>query len=275
MLRENARCFYYGQGKSKVLLLHGGPGAAGSLSYLANILSKTIDIAELWQTSKNIDVMCAEISQQLQYCDDNPIIIGHSWGAVLGYIFAAKFPHNIGKLIMISSGALTKQHHEEAMVARFACISQENNSKMEILYKKLAASSGQEEVEIFCELAKFLETIEVSTPVDNIHERIKTLYYDLNCYKSINIEYKHLLNTNQMEALGTKIICPVSIIHGKNDPYSYTDLQNFLCKTLSTKTVFYLLDNCGHWPWREKYAEKEFFFIIQKEIGIECKDVNK
>lgn len=267
MLEQKARCFNYGQSKSNVLLLHGGPGAVGSLSYLANVLSKTISIAELWQTSKNVEVMCAEICQQLQYCNDNPIIIGHSWGAILGYIFAAKFPQKIGKLIMISSGALTKQHHEEAMIARFSSISQEENSKMEILYKKLDASSGQEEIAIFRELAKFLETIEVSAPVDNIYERIKTLYYDLNCYKSINIEYKNLLNTKQMETLGTKITCPVSVIHGKNDPYSYTDLQSFLYKTLSTKTVFYLLDNCGHWPWREKHAEKEFFFIMQKEIG--------
>jgi pimeloyl-ACP methyl ester carboxylesterase len=64
---------------------------------------------------------------------------------------------------------------------------------------------------------------------------------------------------------GTKITCPVVVIHGKDDPHSYLGVQEPLSKILNNFRIF-KLPNCGHYPWRERYAKERFYEILEEEL---------
>ncbi|ASB50265.1 alpha/beta fold hydrolase [Alkalitalea saponilacus] len=96
----------YGQKPFQIGLLHGGPGASGEMKPVAMNLSVDFGIIEFLQTEKSIDGQIEELHKQITLCADLPItLIGHSWGAWLGFLFASKYPDLVKKLILISAGA--------------------------------------------------------------------------------------------------------------------------------------------------------------------------
>lgn len=61
------------------------------------------------------------------------------------------------------------------------------------------------------------------------------------------------------------IECPVIAIHGKNDPHPWKGVKIPLENRLNGFKMF-LIDKCGHDPWKEYYAKEEFFTILKSEI---------
>jgi len=61
------------------------------------------------------------------------------------------------------------------------------------------------------------------------------------------------------------ISCPVVVIHGDYDPHPAEGVRLPLTERL-TDFSFYLLEKCGHSPWKEKYAAERFYEILSAEI---------
>ena len=101
----------------KVLLLHGGPGAAhdyfeaadsyfpkASIEYyyydqLGNTRSDNPDDLELWTIDRFVDEV-EQVRVALGLTKDNFIILGHSWGGILGLEYALKHQENLKGLII-------------------------------------------------------------------------------------------------------------------------------------------------------------------------------
>ena len=95
----------YGVSPFRIAVIHGRPGAAGEVEPIARKLSKMQGILEPIQTSKTFDGQIEELRLVLEQTATLPVVlIGHSWGAWLSYIVAAKYPSLVRKLIMIGSG---------------------------------------------------------------------------------------------------------------------------------------------------------------------------
>lgn len=106
----------YGQQPYQIGLLHGGPGAAGEMKPVAETLSKDFGVLECLQTEKSINRQIKELHKQLTSSAEIPaVLIGFSWGAWLGILFASKYPNLVKKLILISSGALESKYNEDLM----------------------------------------------------------------------------------------------------------------------------------------------------------------
>ena len=101
----------------KVLLLHGGPGAnhqyfKGFESYfpgeeieyyyydqLGSTLSDNPQIDDLW-TIKHYVEEVEQVRKALGLNKDNFILLGHSWGGILGIEYALKYQQNLKALIV-------------------------------------------------------------------------------------------------------------------------------------------------------------------------------
>lgn len=98
----NTNVRLYGNAPYKVAVIHGGPGAAGSMRHLAWELSSMCSVIEPMQSKYNIQSLVRELDRQLNASAEMPMIfIGHSWGAWLSIIYATHYPENVTGLILV------------------------------------------------------------------------------------------------------------------------------------------------------------------------------
>lgn len=99
----------YGEKPYKVAVIHGGPGAAGSMKPICEELSKFCSVLEPLQTEMSVQGQINELKKILEQNIYEPIVlIGHSWGAMLSYMFASKYSNLIKKLFSYQAGRLKK-----------------------------------------------------------------------------------------------------------------------------------------------------------------------
>jgi len=95
----------YGTTPYRAAVIHGGPGAPGEMAPVARELSSLCGILEPLQTKTTLQGQLEELHTIVTENGHLPIIlIGYSWGAMLSYIFTARHPSFVKKLILISSG---------------------------------------------------------------------------------------------------------------------------------------------------------------------------
>ena len=62
------------------------------------------------------------------------------------------------------------------------------------------------------------------------------------------------------------ISVPIVVIHGRDDPHPAEGMIEPL-RRKNREVTTYLLDRCGHYPWKEKYARKQFWEIVIAELS--------
>jgi pimeloyl-ACP methyl ester carboxylesterase len=79
----------WGNTPYKIAVIHGGPGAAGSMAPVARELCRDAGIFEPFQTETTLEGQVRELSGSLKAHADLPAtLIGHSWGAWLAFLAA-------------------------------------------------------------------------------------------------------------------------------------------------------------------------------------------
>ena len=83
----------YGSSDPTVVVLHGGPGAQGSAAGLARSLARDFKVLEpLQRRSGNVPLTVEQHVEDLAAVAPKPaILIGCSWGAMLGLSYAARY----------------------------------------------------------------------------------------------------------------------------------------------------------------------------------------
>ena len=79
----------YGKRPYRIVLVHGGPGAIGTLKGFSDELSRVsnIGVVEALQSKYTISELIEELKEQiLENCEGRVYLIGHSWGARLAGI---------------------------------------------------------------------------------------------------------------------------------------------------------------------------------------------
>lgn len=62
-----------------------------------------------------------------------------------------------------------------------------------------------------------------------------------------------------------RISCPLVLIQGAVDPHPPEGVIQPL-RDCNVDIKSYVLDKCGHTPWREKYAREEFLEVLFSEL---------
>lgn len=255
-------CRIYGNQPIKIVLIHGGPGAPGSLAPVAERLSKTSGVLEMLNSEENINGQVFEIYEEMiRHCDLPAIIVGHSWGAWLSWIFAAKFPHLISKMVLIGSPPFTDDFAREILATRMKRLEEDEQQQLAAGLNKIDSHPNPNQ--LLQKLGKLMVKADTLSPLsadDSVME------YQYPVFKNVWSEAEELRRSGKLLHLADKISCPVLAIHGNYDPHPFQGVHQPLSKNLKVFKM-HIIDKCGHYPWNEEFAADDFFSILQKILS--------
>lgn len=231
-------------------MIHGGPGAAGEMTLLAETLAHDRGILEPLQTALSINGQVKELKTVLEKYGELPVtLVGYSWGAWLVLILAAKYPALVNKLILVSSGPFIEEYATQIQNIR------------------LSRLSPQEREEI--KDASFTRLGELCSKADAFDPWPKSSFgiiINSDIFNKVWPEAAALRQSGELLALAQQVKCPVIALHGDHDPHPAAGVQKPLSAILKD-FKFHLLEHCGHKPWQEKQARDKFFTILQDELN--------
>lgn len=254
----------YGNPPFKIALIHGGPGAAGSMIPIANELSKNAGILEPLQTELTIDGQIHELKLILEKHGEFPFtLIGHSWGAWLGYIFTSRYPSEVSRLIMIGSGSFLEEFARDIMTTRIKRLTVNEKIELTSLLTSLEDSTFIDKDTTFRKAAYLIRKADSFSPIDLSDSMIQCRY---DIFQSIWKEAEEMRRSGGLLRMAKNIRCPVTAIHGDYDPHPPAGITEPL-SGLIKDFKFILLKKCGHEPWNEKNAREKFYRILTEELS--------
>lgn len=259
----------YGQKPFSIALIHGGPGAPGGMKSLAEELSKKYSIIEPYQSCNSIDGQVEELKEILTSHAALPVVlIGHSWGAWLSYLFASKYPQMVSKIILIGCGAFESKYLSKMNSTRSNALTNDENQRVSELFEILNDPNASFRKEALQEFGSLMAKSDAYSPISLENE---TLDFQPDVFGKCMNELTHIRNTGALLDIGKTITCPVLAIHGMQDPHPHEGVEEPLRKTISN-FKFVLLENCGHTPWNEEYAKDQFYKVLYDELSIPVND---
>lgn len=254
----------YGKEPYNIVVVHGGPGAPGSVGELAKYLGVKYGVLEPFQTKDSIDGQISELKDILKRDSKLPVIlIGHSWGAWLSYMFSVKYPEYVKKLILISSGPYEEKYLASMQDSRTSRLSDDEKKRVEILGELLFNSKTKNSSEVFKEFGSLMTKADSYEALINEEKAIK---FEPEIFKKIMTEVCELRQNGRLLSMGKNIKCPVIAIHGDYDAHPYKGVLKPLTKVIDD-FEFILLNKCGHSPWNERYARDEFYRILENVLN--------
>jgi len=246
----------YGKAPYKIVLVHGGPGAIGSLKGFAQELNELsqMGVVEAIQSKYSIAELVDELYKQISdNCDDKVSLIGHSWGAWLVAFFAEKYPELVERIILVGSGPLEDKYVAEIGSRRCENLSEEDRA----VFQRLVNNQATDE-----DMAKIPKVFEKSDNycLENrdMHKADRT---DSQMHNIIWEEAAKLRTNGTLLSAFKHIKNKIVLIQGETDPHPASGViiplqeNGVACET-------YILEKCGHSPFMEKYAKEEFYRIL-------------
>lgn len=259
---ENPR--RYGDAHYKVALVHGGPGAPGEMAPVAGELSSSYGVLEPLQTQATLEGQLEELRALLEENGDLPVtLVGYSWGAILSFVFAARNPSYVDKLILVSSGVFEDTYVKRIKSNRLKRLNEQERARLEGLMSVMNDPNAQEKDAAFAQLGELLDKADSYDPLPHEND---TIAYQHDIFKGVWDGAEVLRSSGQLLRMGKEIACPVVAIHGDFDPHPYEGILSPLSRVLLDFRLI-LLDKCGHHPWYEKHAKDEFYAALKREIG--------
>lgn len=254
----------YGNPKYNVIAIHGGPGALGDLAYLSEKLSQNFGVIEALQTKSSIDELLEELNEITEKNADQPVtLLGHSWGAWLAFIFAAKFPELVKKLILISSAAFEEKYALNQFNTRLERLSVQEKFEVEKQIRLMNSNDKKDFKKNFEKFALLMTKADSYCQLENSKSKIDFRY---NLFQSVWAEAEQMRSNGSLINFAKQIKCPVTAIHGNYDSHPSAGVHEPLLKNIDN-FKFIELEKCGHYPWKEKYAKDRFFTILKNEIN--------
>ncbi len=261
----------YGAAPFSVAVIHGGPGGAGGMAPLAKALAKNRGILEPLQTAQSLEGQVKELRTVLSNNADTPVVlIGHSWGAWLSYIVAARYPDLVKKLILVGSGPFEEKYVNTLAENRFKRLSEKEKSEFEHIVTLLNDPRTKDKDKYHARLRDLSYRTDTYDPItDEPDEADASELVDCSgeIYQAVWEDAAELRRTGKLLELGQYIKCPVVAIHGEYDPHPAEGVQEPL-RTVLKDFRFILLEKCGHDPWHEKQARESYCTILENELAV-------
>lgn len=253
---------FYGDAPYRVSVIHGGPGAPGSVAPVARGLAASgISAMEPLQTATTMQGQIDELAETIRpYA---PLVLaGHSWGAWLAYLTAAAYPDLVSKLILISSGPFESHYAKEILPTRLARLAPEKREEADALVA--AWENGTITDRQYAAFGAIMNAADTYCPIAEV-DGPDPVACDGGAYSGVWDEADAIRRSGELLSRAARIRCPVTAIHGDYDPHPYRGVEEPLAKVLDDFR-FILLEKCGHEPWAEQYARNHFFQVLQDEI---------
>lgn len=245
----------YGPDGPAVVVLHGGPGARGSVADLAEALADPLQVLEPWQRA-NSDVpqtvaLHVEDLARLIECElpgEAPAIVGHSWGAMLGLAFAAAHPARVSALALVGCGTFD-------MDARMQLV----RTLGERDTPELRAETARIEASVADERERTAQLHLARDPLYTYARAAPDSPTQLDAQGQVESwdDMVHLQESGVYPAAFARISAPVLMLHGSYDPHPGEAIRDSLLPFVP-KLEYQAFERCGHTPWIERHAREAF-----------------
>lgn len=254
----------YGEAPYSLVLVHGGPGARGELAGVARRLAGSSHlpgvhrgVLEALQGRYTIAELMAELKATIAAnCPSSVALVGYSWGAWLAGLYASTYNERVSRLILISSGPLESRYAEGISENRLSRMSGEEASTV----RELLLRSRLEDEELAF-LGRAIEKSDAYCPIAEPEDK-GGIEVSGGVYSAIWPAAEDLRRSGDLLKVFSRINCPVFIIHGEDDPHPWRGVVEPL-EALGKNPELHLLRRCGHRPWRELYANGDFFEALE------------
>jgi pimeloyl-ACP methyl ester carboxylesterase len=253
----------YGNSGPLVIVVHGGPATPGSIAPAARGLAGCCRIIEPWQCGSGSEPLTvAQHIEDLhktieQLCGtEKPILVGHSWGAMLILAYAAAHPDTVRALVLIGCGTFDLKARARMQENINARIDENMRQCLQNIEKEIT-NPGER-------LKKKYEVIKSVYSYDPIsdekEEPVKP--FDQKAHKETWDDMLREQGKGVYPAAFASIKIPVLMIHGSYDPHPGKMILESL-QPYIPHIQYCELDSCGHDPWYEKQARTTFFETVQ------------
>lgn len=253
----------YGNLPFTVAVIHGGPGAPGEMAPVARELASGRGVLEPFQTKTTLEGQVLELKAVLEEHADLPVtLIGFSWGAMLSFIFTARYPQFVKKLIIIGSGPYEEKYAANIMKTRISRLGKEDLESLLRLTETLNNLSAKKRDKALCNFGKLMSKSDTYASLPQEDELLECNY---EIFKGVWEEASKLRTSGKLLELGKNICCQVVAVHGNYDPHPFEGVRKPLSGILKDFR-FILMQKCGHKPWIEREAKERFYEILKQEI---------
>lgn len=257
---------FYGAPPYRIVVVHGGPGAPGSAAGLARGISERYGALEPLQSKGGIDALVEELKSQIgRRCAEPVVLIGHSWGAWLAGLFAARHPAVVRKLILLGCGPLDVGYVGEIGLRRERNMSRGEYAEYRRLLSDLSGEDTPDRDEKLARLGAIAEKADGFDEVEDGAEAGDALPVDGALYAAITAEAMRLRESGRLLAEFLRIKCPVVLIQGDADSHPHKGVTEPLSKHGFVIRT-HILEKCGHTPWKERHARDAFYRILFDEL---------
>jgi pimeloyl-ACP methyl ester carboxylesterase len=256
----------YGDAGPTIVMLHGGPGAPGSIARLALDLSPRFQVLEPLQRRSGDEPLSVErhVADLAAIVEGPCRIVGHSWGAMLGLCFAAAQPGLVDRLALVGCGTFddsARAVHDKVMAER---LGPEGTARMRALRRAMTHADASERDLL---LAKRGRQALVAQSVDLLPDSLDAAATDLPLDALGHEETWNDVLRRQRERVDpdgfSAITCPVTMIHGDADPHPGPATRDTL-RRFVPQLEYVELKDCGHAPWLERHARTRFLALMQE-----------
>ena len=258
----------YGTSGPQVVVIHGGPGAPGSVAPVARGLAGSFRVLEPFQRGSGGEPLTvsrhvADLHELIQSrcAGARPALVGHSWGAMLALACAAQHRQSAGPLVLIGCGtfdplaraifqAAINSRMDERVRARFDSLEEQFADPDERLRAK---------AELLLPLYSY-DLISEDQEVEACDARSQRESWD---------DMVRLQSEGVYPAAFSAIRSPVLMLHGGADPHPGRMILASLKPYLS-EIEYREWERCGHYPWLEKAVRDEFFSVLRGWLLASC-----
>ncbi len=253
----------YGEPPFHTLVVHGGPGAPGTMAPVARVLGATLGVLEPWQTARTVAGQVKELSDQIDAWASPPVnLVGHSWGAWLVLLVAGEHPEKVRQVVLVGSGPFQARYAAETRRHRRERLTRTQWREFEELQQRLADRSSRASPVALTRLGELSEVADSYELLPHPPAEAET---DPTTLRTVWAEADEMRRSGALVRALRRVRAPVVVLHGTADPHPLQGVVEPLRRAgLDPKVV--VLERCGHEPWWERYAREPFFAELQKEL---------
>lgn len=225
---------------------------------MARILSEWAGVIEPLQSKASIADLIEELKDQILRAGDPPMhLIGHSWGAWLAILFAARHPDLTAQLILIGCPPFDPAFVPEIGRRRMSRLSLDEQAALQSLIRDLDNDDRGRRHKAVEELTFLLRKTDSVDPDPDLEESV----FDPDLFSATWDEADALRDSGELMRILETLSCPITLFHGDSDPHPIEGVITPLVR-LGVDFDRVVLPACGHSPFLEKLVAPDFYKML-------------